>query len=98
MIAKNVRAVRSSRFSVRFICRVISRIEPVRLMLGERAVDGQHRAGVAFGPDHDRADLRLVHAQPQQRVVELAKCAQRPEPIACFQNGRGLVGCGSGGA
>jgi hypothetical protein len=28
------------------------------------------------------ADLRLVDAQPQQRVVELAERAQRPELIA----------------
>jgi hypothetical protein len=55
-------------------------------MPGERAVDGKHRGGVAFRPDHDRADLRLIDAEPQQRVVELPERAQGPEPITRLQN------------
>ena len=60
--------------------------EPVRLVRGERLVDREHGVAVALGPEDDRADLRLVDAQPQQRVVELAERAQRPELIAGLQD------------
>ena len=50
---------------------------------------------IAFGLDDDRADQRLVHAQPQQRVVELAERAQRPELIAGRDDRRpASIGCG----
>ena len=51
-------------------------------MRGQRVIDRQHRVAIAFRADDDRADLRLVDAQPQQRIVELAERAQRPELIA----------------
>ena len=34
--------------------------------------DGEPIARVAIGPQDDRADLRFVYPQPQQRIVELA--------------------------
>ena len=73
--------------------------QPVRLVRDERPVDRQHRVAIAFGADHDGADLRLVDPQPQQRVVELAERAQRPELIAGLRGSpSGVDGCGPVGA
>ena len=56
--------------------------QPVIAMRVERAIDVEHRLRIAGRAQQDRADLRLVQPQPQQRIVELAKRAQRPRLIA----------------
>ena len=58
-------------------------------MRHEEPIDGEHRVDVACGSNHDRADFRIVHAQPQQRIVELAKRAKGPELIAHCDDGIG---------
>ena len=99
MSAKKLRAVRSSRFSVRFMKWMISRTSQWSACVEQRVVDGEHARRIALGLEDDRADLRLVDAQPQQRVVELAKCAQRPELIAGREDlRRASVGCAASGA
>ena len=55
-------------------------------MLGERPIHRKHRFSIAFGTDDHRADLRFVQPQPQKRIVELAKRAQRPPLVASGQN------------
>ena len=86
-----MRDVRSTRFSVRRMWLTISRTSQWSVVGGQRGVDGEHRLRVAARAQHDGADLGLVQAQPQQRVVELAEGAQRPGLIA---GGEELVGRG----
>ena len=47
--------------------------EPVVLVRQQRRVHGEHRRGIALGLQQPGADLGLVDAQPQERVVELAR-------------------------
>ncbi len=70
----------------------------MRLIRRQRAIDRQDRLGVAFGSDHDGADLRLVDAQTQQRIVQLAERAERPELIAGLDDGVWGVGLRPGGS
>ena len=86
MNAKKVRAVRSSALQRALHEQDDLAHQPVRLVRDQRPIDREHRVAIALGPDHDRADLRLVDPQPQQRIVELAKRAQRPELIAGLQD------------
>jgi len=67
--------------------------QPMRPVGEQRPVDRDHRGTVAFGPHEDGADLRLVDPQAEQRIVQLAEGAQRPELIPGLHNlvrGRGL--------
>ena len=57
--------------------------EPVVLVREQRVVHGQDGGGIPDGLDDDRADQRLVQAQPQQRVVQLAERTERPVLVAC---------------
>ena len=88
MNAKNVRDVRSTRFSVRFMKWMISRTSQCDWCASSVRSIATTACAVAFGPDDDGADLRLVDAQPQQRIVELAERAQRPELIARLAGSR----------
>ena len=51
-------------------------------MLCQRLVGGEHVLRVAVGVQRDQADFRLVEAQAQQRVVQLAERAQGPQVAA----------------
>ena len=82
MSAKKVRAVRSSRFSVRFMKWMISRTSQCdwcATSVRSTASTASRSPSVRMTT---RADFRLVDPQPQQRIVELAEGAQRPELIA----------------
>ena len=48
----------------------------------QRLVDGEHAGRIALGANDDRADERLVDAEMQERRVELAERAKRPELVA----------------
>ncbi len=61
-------------------------------------VDGEHRVGVARGLERDDADARLVEAQIEQRVVELAEGAERPRVGARFASSSGVCGSAPSGA
>ena len=62
------------------------------VLLGEQQlVDAQHGVLIAARLDHDGADQRLRDSQPENRVVQLAERAERPELIA-ERLDRGAVG------
>ena len=82
MSAKKLRDVRSSRFSVRLMKMHDLADEPVVPVRIERPSTASARRRIALRLDDDGADLRLVEAKPQERVVELAERAERPEPVA----------------
>ena len=48
-------------------------------MFDERLVHCQDGLTVALGLDHHRPDFGFVQSQPQERVIELAECPQRPD-------------------
>ena len=56
--------------------------QPVVAIGVQRRVDVEHRLRIASRAQQNRADLRLVEPQPQQRVVQLAERADRPRLIA----------------
>ena len=58
--------------------------------LAEQRVVIEHAWRVALGAEHDEADLRLVGAQVQDGVLQLARERERPE------RGALLVRCGDG--
>src|SRR5438105_3347273 len=60
--------------------------EPVVAVRDERAVYGEHVLYLTLGADENESDLRLVHAQVQQRVVQLSIRAQRPVRVSEFNN------------
>ena len=53
--------------------------QPVALVGVEERVISQHLLAIARRLEHDRGDVELVDADVEDRVVELARDAQRPE-------------------
>ena len=82
MSAKKLRDVRSSRFSVRFMKWMISRTSQWSWCASSSSSSASIAVLIAAGLEDDGADERLEQAQPQQRVVQLAERAERPELIA----------------
>src|SRR4051812_45366112 len=56
-------------------------------MRQKRLVHGKDPLGLADGFHDDGPDRWLTKPEPQQRIVELAKGTQRPEPIARADDG-----------
>ena len=79
MSASRLRAVRSSRFSTRFMWWRTSFANQSPRFAMEGGVGGEDTRGVAPGLEHDHADLGPVEAQVEQHVVQLAEGAQRPQ-------------------
>ena len=52
------------------------------------AVDGEHGLRITFGPEEHDADLGLVEAQVEERVVELAPGGDRPGTRAGLEESR----------
>ena len=52
----------------------------------ERLVHGEDAGRIALRANDDRPDERLVDAEVQQRRVELAERAKRPELVAGLQD------------
>ena len=80
--AKKLRADRSSRFNVRLMKCITSRTNQSDCCSKSTSSASSTSAGSPSAFSTNRADRRLVLTQPQQRVVELAEDAQRPELIA----------------
>ena len=61
----------------------------------EDPVDRENVIDISFGAKANQTNLRLVHPQVQQRIVQFAICAQRPVLVAELFNflGRGRQTC-----
>ena len=75
--ANRLRDETSSRRSVRRSRPIVSRTSQWSAMRQQRRVHRQHRGGVALGLEQPGADVELVGAHRQDRVVELARQRQR---------------------
>jgi hypothetical protein len=56
--------------------------QPVIAVLARVRSTARHASGSPVVRTRNRADLGLVHPQPQDRIVQLTECPKRPETIA----------------